>query len=181
MRIPEWTPAGQTHAPELMQTILQRRGGALLNLDKALLWSSPVTQGWHAFFAHVRGDLSLPRKLSELGICTVALLTGADYEYHHHAPEFLKGGGTQQELDALQLAIQNHPASGVAQTALGPLEQCIVQYAAQVTLHIHVDEAVFQSLQTHLSTTQIVELTTVIAAYNMVARILLPLQIRPEK
>ena len=63
---------------------------------------------------------------------------------------------------------------------LGVVEQCVVQYAAQVTLQIQVDEAVFRALQAHLNHTQLVELTTVIAAYNMVARILLPLQIRPE-
>ena len=32
-----------------------------------------------------------------------ALLTGAAYEYHHHAPDFLKAGGTQAEFDALQV------------------------------------------------------------------------------
>jgi alkylhydroperoxidase family enzyme len=180
MRIPEWTPEAQAHPAELIQTILARRGGALLNLDKALLWSEPVTQGWHAFFKQVRGELSLPRKLSELGICTVALLTGADYEYHHHAPEFLKGGGTADELRALQLAVQQQPAQGVTQAGLEPLAQLVVQYAAQVTQQIHVDDALFQSLQSQLSTTQLLELTTVIAAYNMVARMLLPLQIRPE-
>jgi alkylhydroperoxidase family enzyme len=180
MRLPEWTPEALPQSPQLLQTILTRRGGALLNLDKALLWSGPVTQGWHDFFKHVRGDLSVSRKLSELGICTVALLTGADYEYHHHAPEFLKGGGTQAQLDALQLAVQQQPAQGVTVAALAPLEQQVVQYAAQMTLNIQVDEALFASLQARLSPTQMVELTTVIAAYNMVARILLALHIRPE-
>jgi hypothetical protein len=180
MRIPEWTPEALPQSPQLLQTILTRRGGALLNLDKALLWSGPVTQGWNDFFKHVRGDLSVSRQLSELGICTVALLTGADYEYHHHAPEFLKSGGTQVVLDALQLAVQHQPAQGVSEAALAPLEQQVVQYAAQMTLNIQVDQALFQSLQAQLSPTQLVELTTVIAAYNMVARILLALQIRPE-
>jgi len=38
-------------------------------------------------------------KLPEPGICTVALLTGAPHEYHHHAPNYLKSGGTQAGLD----------------------------------------------------------------------------------
>ena len=180
MRIPDWTPEAHAQSPELMQTILARRGGALLNLDKALLWSGPVAQGWHAFFQHVRADLTVSRKLSELGICTVALLTGADYEYHHHAPDFLKAGGTAAELSALQLAIAHQPSQGVSQDGLGPLEQMVVQYAAQMTLQIAVDEDLFRALQAHLNSTQLVELTTVIAAYNMVARILLTLQITPE-
>ena len=180
MRIPAWTPEAKAQPPELIQTILARRGGALLNLDKALLWSAPVTRGWNSFFQQVRGELSVSRKWCELGICTVALLTGADYEYHHHAPEFLKAGGTADELAALQWAVQHHPAQGVSHAGLGAVEQLVVQYAAQMTLHIQVDAALFQALQSHLDTTQLVELTTVIAAYNMVARMLLPLHIRPE-
>jgi len=180
MRIPDWTPEAQPQSSELMQTIFIRRGGPLLNLDKALLWSAPVATGWNAFFQHVRTGLSVSRKLSELGICTVALLTGADYEYHHHAPDFLKAGGTPDELMALQQAMQDDPSQAVTQAALGPLEKLVVQYAAQMTLHIQVDEALFQLLQSHLSTTELVELTTTIATYNMVSRLLVALQIRPE-
>jgi hypothetical protein len=44
------------------------------------------TSVYRQFFEH-------ERKLRELGICTVALLTGAVYEYKHHAPDFLKAGG----------------------------------------------------------------------------------------
>jgi alkylhydroperoxidase family enzyme len=49
-----------------------------------------------------------------------------------------------------------------------------------MTQNIQVDDALFQSLQTHMDTTALVELTTVIASYNMVSRILIALQIRPE-
>ena len=110
----------------------------------------------------------------------MALLTKADYEYHHHAPDFLKAGGSPAELEALEAAATNDPARGVSQAALGQLEQLVVQYAAQMTQNIQVDDAVFKALQSHLSTTALVELTTAIATYNMVARILIALQIRPE-
>ena len=78
------------------------------------------------------------------------------------------------------MAIAHQPSQGVGQDGLGPLEQLVVQYAAQMTLQIAVDEDLFRALQAHLNSTQLVELTTVIAAYNMVARILLTLQITPE-
>jgi alkylhydroperoxidase family enzyme len=110
----------------------------------------------------------------------VALLTKADYEYHHHAPDFLKAGGSPAELEALEAAAANNPAQGVTQTALGPLEQLVVQFAAQMTQNIQVDDTLFAALQSHMSTTALVELTTAIATYNMVARILIALQIRPE-
>jgi hypothetical protein len=95
MRIPDWTPEQLSQPKELVDAILARRGGELLNIDKALLWSYPVASGWNVYMRNVRTGLSASRKLSELGICTVALLTGAHYEYHHHAPDYLKAGGTR--------------------------------------------------------------------------------------
>jgi len=181
MRIPDWTPEQHAQPQELVDAILARRGGALLNLDKALLWSQPVASGWNVYLRNVRTGLSASRKLCELGICTVALLTGAHYEYHHHAPDFLKAGGTQAELDALQVAVQNKPAEGVASSEFDEMSKWVVQYAAQMTLRVKVDDALFAKLQKRLNTTEIVELTTAIATYNMVARLLVALQITPEE
>jgi alkylhydroperoxidase family enzyme len=45
---------------------------------------------------------------------------------------------------------------------------------------VKVDAALFQKLQSRLSTPDIVELTTAIATYNMVARVLVALEINPE-
>ena len=119
MRIPDWTPEQLSQPKELVEAILARRGGELLNIDKALLWSYPIASGWNVYMRNVRTGLSVSRKLCELGICTVALLTGAHYEYHHHAPDFLKAGGTQAELDALQRAVQSSPADGVSDKSFG--------------------------------------------------------------
>ena len=181
MRIPDWTQEQLAQPQELVNTILARRGGALLNLDKALLWSEPVAAGWNVYMRNVRTGLSAPRKLCELGICAVALLTGAHYEYHHHAPEYLKAGGTQAELEGLKRAIDTNPADGVTDPALDEMSQWVVHYAAQMTLRVKVDELLFKKLQSCLNTTEIVELTTTIAAYNMVARILVALEISPEE
>ena len=181
MRIPDWTQEQLAQPQELVNTILARRGGALLNLDKALLWSEPVAAGWNVYMRNVRTSLSAPRKLCELGICAVALLTGAHYEYHHHAPEYLKAGGTQAELEGLKRAIDTNPADGVTDPALDEMSQWVVQYAAQMTLRVKVDEVLFKKLKSCLNTTEIVELTITIAAYNMVARILVALEISPEE
>ena len=180
MRIPDWTPEQLAQPKELLDAIFARRGGKLLNLDKALLWSEPVAAGWNVYMRNVRTGLSAPRKLCELGICAVALLTGAHYEYHHHAPDYLKAGGTQAELEGLKRALDANPANGVTESALDEMSKLVVQYAAQMTLRVKVDDALFKQLQTRLNTTEIVELTTAIAAYNMVARLLVALDITPE-
>jgi len=56
----------------------------------------------------------------------------------------------------------------------------VVRYAAQMTLDVRVEDALFDALRQHLDTTQLVELTSAIATYNMVARFLVALGVTPE-
>ena len=180
MRIPHWTPELKAQPEALVQAISERRGGTLLNLDRTLLWSEPLARGWNVYLKAVRTELPTSRRLRELGICTVALLTGATYEYHHHAPDFLAAGGTQTELDALATAVTHNPCAAITEPGLGEVEKLVVQYAAQMTLDVKVTDEVFAALRTHFDTTEIVELTSAIATYNMVARFLVALGVTPE-
>ena len=180
MRIPDWTPALKPQPKDLVDAILKRRGGTLIALDKALLWSEPLARGWNVYLKAVRTDLPTSPKLRELGICTVALLAGAAYEYKHHAPDFLTAGGTQAELDALNEVVKGNPRIDAVHAALGPVEQLVIQYAAQMTLDVKVSDELFDALRQHFDTTQIVELTSAIATYNMVARFLVALGVSAE-
>jgi alkylhydroperoxidase family enzyme len=119
--------------------------------------------------------------LRELGICTVALLTGAHYEYHHHAPDFLAAGGTQVQLEALLAFVKADPRASPTDPELGGVERLVIQYAAQMTLDVKVSDTVFNAMRQHFDATQIVELTSAIATYNMVARFLVALEVTPEK
>ena len=110
----------------------------------------------------------------------MALLTGAHYEYHHHAPDFLAAGGTQAQLDALDRVIAGDARQQADDPALGEVEQLVIRYAAQMTRNVKVDDALFTALKRHFDTTQLVELTSAIATYNMVARFLVALGVTPE-
>ena len=175
MRIPDWTPEQLPQPQDLVDAILARRGGKLIALDRALLWSEPLARGWNVYMKNVRTGLSASRKLREIGICTVALLTGAHYEYVHHAPDFIAAGGTQAELDALQRVLQGDARQTVSDAALGEMERLVIQYAAQMTQDIKVEEALSAALRARLTTTELVEITAAIASYNMVARFLVAL------
>ena len=175
MRIPDWTAELKPQPQDLVDAVLKRRGGALIELDKVLLWSEPVARGWNVYLGAVRTGLPTSRKLRELGICTVALLTGADYEYKHHAPDFLQAGGVQAELDALMRFIRSNPRAALVDPTLGAIESAVIEYTVQITLDVKVSDATFAKMKLHFDTTQLVEITVAIATYNMVARILVPL------
>ncbi len=179
MRIPYWNPESRPQPPELVEAILARRGGTLLNLDRALLWSEPLARGWNAYLKAVRTELGASRKLRELGICTVALITGAAYEYHHHAPDYLAAGGRQESLDALHVYVG--AAADAPPLGLVGDEALVARYAAQMTRNVQVDDALFAQLRERFDTTELVELTAAFATYNMVARFLVALGITPEE
>ena len=178
MRIPAWTPEAVARDPQLVAAIEKRRGGTLINLDRALLWSEPLARGWNTYLKNVRTGLGASRQLRELGICTVALLTGAHYEYHHHAPDYLAAGGTRAALDALQAWVQAG-ATGEPPGLQGD-DALVARYAAQVTCDVKVEDALFARMQARFDTTDLVEITAAIATYNMVARFLVALGVTPE-
>ena len=60
--------------PELVAAIRARRGGALLKLDRMLLHSPPLAQGWNVYLGKIREELLVPAQLRELAMCVVAIL-----------------------------------------------------------------------------------------------------------
>ena len=175
MRIPPWSDERAPRDPALTKAILERRGGALLNLDRALLWSEPLARGWNVFLGTVRREMSFPPRLREIAICTVAAVTGADYEFRHHAPEYVKAGGDAALVDRLR-----DPDRAAADPAFSDDERLVIQYAIAMTRTVTVPQALFDKLRARFSETEIVELTAAIAAYNMVARILVALEVPDE-
>ncbi|HVZ43856.1 MAG TPA: carboxymuconolactone decarboxylase family protein [Ramlibacter sp.] len=178
MRIPDWTPERKPQPEDLVEAIRKRRGGTLINLDRALLWSEPLAQGWNTYLQAVRTGLGASRMLRELGICTVALITGARYEYHHHAPDYLAAGGTQEKLRALEAYVAAEPSTRPG--SMSDEEEMVVLYAAQMTRQVKVDDALFARLKDRFTTTELVEVTAAIATYNMVARFLVALEVTLE-
>ncbi|MEY3668818.1 MAG: hypothetical protein RL258_213, partial [Pseudomonadota bacterium] len=92
-------PEDHAHPADLVAAIRARRGGSLLKLDRMLLHSPPLAEGWNIFLGKVRTDLSVPIKLRELVMCVVAVLNGASFEYEHHAPIFVSAGGTVRQAE----------------------------------------------------------------------------------
>jgi len=156
--------------------IRKRRGGELLNLDRMLLHSPPFARGWNSFLGAVRTELALDPKLLELAICVVAVLNHADYEFNAHSPLFLRAGGTEQQVQALQ-----DPDAAAASMLFAPLERAVISLSIAMTFTIDVPPETLQTLQGFLpGDRELVELIGTVAAYNMVSRFLIATSITPE-
>lgn len=174
-RIP-YQPADLTEPAELLAAIRARRGGGLLNLDRMLLHSPPFAAGWNAHLRAVRTELALDARLRELAICAVAALNGAEYEFGHHAPEFVKAGGSAAQVEALR-----DPDSARNDTALfDAVERAAITLTIEMTRSVVVGDATFEAVRRGLGDRRTVELVGTIATYNMVSRFLVALGVDPE-
>jgi alkylhydroperoxidase family enzyme len=172
-----YQPQDLAEPRDLVAAIRARRGGKLLNLDRMLLHSPPLAQGWNAYMGAVRTELAVSPKLRELAMCVVAVLNHADYEFHHHAPEFLRAGGTAAQLDVLGHA--GDPQADLS--AFDAAERAVLALTVEMTRSVSVRDATMASVRAALpDDRQVVEIVAVVAAYNMVSRFLVALGVDPE-
>jgi len=162
---------------ELVAAIRARRGGTLLNLDRMLLHSPPLAEGWNVYLRAVRTGLEVSPKLRELAICAVALMNHAEYEYHHHAPEFLRSGGSPAQLAALARV----GGAEIDLTAFDAGERAVLALAVQMTQTVEVATSTMAAVRAALANDRhVVEIVGIIATYNMVSRFLVALGVEPE-
>lgn len=171
-RLPYIDSANPDIDADLVRAVQQRRGGKLLNLDRLLLHSAPLTRGWNSMFGAIRSHGSLDGATRELVILLVAQLNRAPYEFAQHAPIALQEGVTPQQLDAL--------ANWRQADVFTARDRDVLAYAEAMTLQVQVPAPLFDAVRTHFDTRELVELTATVAGYNMVSRFLEALQIEIE-
>ena len=174
-RVP-FVPEDIAEPKEVVDAVRKRRGGKLIALDRLLLHSPALTAGWNAYLGAVRTQLSLPAKARELAIIGVAAFNKAEYEYVAHVPHLLQGGGTQAQADALR-----DLASAAGNESLFDAdERAVLQPTLEMTRNVAVKDATFKRAAQALGgAQQVVELVATIAAYNMVSRFLVALDVNP--
>jgi alkylhydroperoxidase family enzyme len=171
-----YQPIDLQEPKEIVDAVRHRRGGTLLNLDRMLLNSPNLTRGWNALLKEVRENLSIDARFKEIGMCGVAILNHAEYEFFHHAPELLKAGGTQQQVDE----IRKIGTEAFNRSLFSPVELDVIDLTYAMTREIEVPQAIMERLAQSLGHQGTVEMVAVIAAYNMVSRFLIATGISPE-
>ena len=155
--------------------IRARRGGTLSPLDGMLLHSPEFADGWNSMLGAVRGQSTLPPDVRELVILRVAARNNADYEWRAHEPVARQEGLGDDQIAAIGLG----GAGSGAGAALSPAQWAALAYADAMTMHVTVPEEIFQAVRAHFDDRQVLELTVTVAAYNMVSRVLVALEVRP--
>jgi alkylhydroperoxidase family enzyme len=169
-RIP-YEDTGKTELTGVTARIRQERG-SILHLYAMLLHSPPITEGWLHFLTAIRQECTLEGTIRELIIIQIAILNGARYEADQHIPIALREGISQAQIDAL-LNWRNS-------TLFDERTRAVLAYCEAITVTIVVDQEIFSAVRSHFDDLRLVELTATIAAYNMVSRFVLALDIKSD-
>lgn len=221
MRLPYFTtpppspPPSPTQSAILSRVRARRAPGPLLPLDRALLLSPPVADGWYVFrirlarpptcsrnqakskkqnrnslLGAIRTRTTLPASLRELAICRVAVLNAAQFEWDEHVPLLraaLAAAGradaavedvVRAVLEAEVSADDDGGAAAVAVPGLDEKEAAVLAYTDAMTRRVRVGEGGFARARAAVGGDGVmVELTATVAAYNMVSRFLVALDV----
>ncbi|MET0310182.1 MAG: carboxymuconolactone decarboxylase family protein [Sphingomonas sp.] len=164
-------------AAEAVAAIRERRGGRLLNLDRMLLHNPKIAAGWGALMGPIRNSPNVSPRHRELAICAVARINGADYEFRHHTGPWLRDGGTQAQLDALD----DVEAASRSLMLFDAAERTVLAFAFESTRNVAISPQTITAMQSHFpDSAAFFELVMIVASYNMVSRVLVGLGIEFE-
>jgi alkylhydroperoxidase family enzyme len=162
--------------PELSESVAKikgARGGRLINIYRLMLHSPALANAWFDLNQAVRYGTQLDGQSRELAVIRVAILNQVEYVQRAHGPAYaLKEGLTPQQV----AAIEHWPSSPL----FSEPQRALLAYADAMTRQIEVPDSIFAEVRKHFTERQTVELTMLIAAYNMLTRFLKALRVDPE-
>jgi alkylhydroperoxidase family enzyme len=162
--------------PELSERVDRLRAGRrgrLLNIYRTLLNSPALADSWFNHSNAVRWKTTLDGRLREIVTIRTGHLTHCEYVLRQHVPLLaLADGLTLEECRAL--------ADWQGSKFFTPRERAALTYADAMTRDITVPDDVFEGVRRHFDDRALVELTVLIASYNMNARVLRALAVDLE-
>jgi len=146
-------PIDLAEPADLVAAIRKRRGGELIELDRLLLYSQPLSEGWNHFVGNIRQHFTVPQILRELAMCTVAVVNNAEYEYSQHAPLYIKAGGSEEKALLIR-----QPETSMYNPLFTEAEQLTIALTTQLTKDVKIEDMLFDRAVGHFGNEHLVEL-----------------------
>ncbi|PGH10187.1 hypothetical protein AJ80_07546 [Polytolypa hystricis UAMH7299] len=171
-------PTANDDEAAILQRVTARRGArGLTPLDRTLLHSFPVADGWNSFLGAIRTRSSLPADTRELAICRIAAINEAWFEWMHHAPILEEAGFSPEAMELVKRGPENPPTDEELNALLTPAHVAVYKYTEAMTRTVKVSDEVFAELKKHFNDREVVEITATVGAYNCVSRFLVALNV----
>jgi AhpD family alkylhydroperoxidase len=170
MRIAPIPPGTRPELAEQEAQIAAARG-RVSPLYQVLLNSPPLARGWEQMLSAIRNHNSIPADLRELVILRVAILNGAPYEFDAHAP-IARAAGVSEEVVAATRVVPLR-ADALFETR----QRLVLELADTMTRELVVPDSLYERVRREFGVQQQIDLVATVAAYNMVSRFLVALEI----
>ena len=153
---------------------IERTSGGLgvLNVFKVMAHTPDLMQAWWSMMTAAFTRLQLDPRLRELAILRLFQLTRCAYGFAHHVRIGREAGISDEEIADVERYADSDRFS--------PLDKLVLEYTDAVTRLDGSAAAIAAKLRAHISERELVELTFCIANWNLMAHLLLPLEIELE-
>ena len=164
-RVPLIDPGLHPELAPLVERFMGARRGSLINVYRLLLNSPGLAETWFDHINAVRWKTTLDGRVRELVIIRIGHLNRAAYVIRQHVPKLaLADGVSEAECAALE---DWRPS-----TLFSAKERATLAYVDAVTVEARAADDVFAAMSAHYDDRAIVELTVLIATYNMHTRVM---------
>jgi AhpD family alkylhydroperoxidase len=170
IRVPLVEPGTRPELAEVEAIIRAERGGEIAVLYQALLNSPAIASGWERMLTAVRNRTQVPADLRELMILRVAVINRASFEFEAHAPLAKQAGVSDEKIEAVK-------AWPVGSDRFTDDERLVLELTDHMTRNVDVPDALMERLRKRFDARGVVEMVATVAAYNMVSRFLVALNI----
>jgi alkylhydroperoxidase family enzyme len=150
---------------------LEATRGFLPNLYRAAANAPAFIPAFVEMVAASRAESALPSELKELAILRIAHLTRAETMWTAHLPLARAAGLSTEVIAAVES--EEHGALSAAQLA-------VLAFTDESTRAVAVSDGTWANAAAVLNEEQLAELVFVVAFYNMVARLLVGLEVEPD-
>jgi alkylhydroperoxidase family enzyme len=151
---------------------VEKSRGGVGFIWQALLNAPNLTDRILALADELRHGTSIDKRTRELAVLVVGQVTQSDYEFDHHWNAALKAGIPRAHLESL-MDFETSPH-------FSEQDRAVMRFAKEMTVSGTVADKTWQALRRFHDTRQAMEIQLTVAWYNMVVRILLPLEIANE-
>lgn len=161
-RIPLFSPDDMTPEQQAVyEKIVSGPRTTVVGPLRAALHRPELADRWQQLGEILRFDTSLPTRLNELAILVTARRWNAQLEWHIHATAGRKAGLDPRIIEQIRLA---HPPTFDADD-----EHDVYEFARTLQQHGNVPEHVYQAVWARWGTEGVVELSSVVGYYSLVA------------
>ncbi|KAI1826076.1 AhpD-like protein [Xylaria intraflava] len=167
--VPNPPPTTTPEEAEIVSRIQARRAPRPLQpLDRALLHSPPLADGWNAFLGAVRTRGILSPLIRELAISRVAVCNSAWYEWDHHAPLAAEAGLGPHAMDIVKRddlgAVGADERAAAEADGLREAEWAVLRYTDEMTRRVQVSDDTFAALRRVFDERAVVEITLTVSS-----------------